>query len=223
MYLLSPGWSPKQVINLEFEWARVTCSDRYIFCYYKHVACPVLGDFGAILAVAVSDLLPFLVLLFHHPRKGGESDTFIPHLLWWLLLFLPCCNLTGSDHLWVQQSPSAGRRIHISSCWCWISCSLDMCHRNLQKIGVFLKWYYCILGRYTSQNYPFKTGATGISFVFTWLNTWRNWIYRFWLWVKPQCSVLVSSIGMKFQGRIANEKMWICIIKMPTLNFMSYS
>lgn len=55
----------------------MTCSDRYIFCYYKYVACPVLGDFGAILAVAVSDLLASLVLLFHHPRKGGENDTFL--------------------------------------------------------------------------------------------------------------------------------------------------
>lgn len=37
----------------------------------------MVGDFGAILGVALSDLLAFLVLLFYHPRKGGESDTFL--------------------------------------------------------------------------------------------------------------------------------------------------
>lgn len=47
------------------------------FCYYKYVACPMVGDFGTILGVALSELLAFLVLLFHHPRKDGENDTFL--------------------------------------------------------------------------------------------------------------------------------------------------
>lgn len=47
------------------------------FCYYKYVACPVVGDFGAILGVALSDLLAFLVLLFHRPGEDGENDTFL--------------------------------------------------------------------------------------------------------------------------------------------------
>lgn len=47
------------------------------FCYYKYVACPMVGDFGAILGVALSDLFAFLVLLFHHPRKDGKNYIFL--------------------------------------------------------------------------------------------------------------------------------------------------
>lgn len=186
IYLLSPGWSPKQVINFWFEWARVTCSDRYIFCYYKYVACPVLGDFGAILAVAVSDLLASLVLLFHHPRKGGENDTF-----------LICCDGSflfcragawhSSDHLlWAQQSPSAGSREQ---------CSVEKnpAFPAAAAAAFHVSWIYVteiymqngleVILRYSGKThlpkYTFKIGegAAGISFVFVCLNTWRSWIW----------------------------------------------
>lgn len=47
----------------------------HFFGYYKFVARPMVGGFGVSLGVVLSRWLAFLVLLFHHPRKGGENDT----------------------------------------------------------------------------------------------------------------------------------------------------
>lgn len=107
------------------------------FRYYKYVACPMVGDFGAILGVAWSDLLAFLVLLFHHPRKDGENDTF-----------LTCCDGSfffcdaGAWHRLVSFSLSlvkavcwqevlCRRESNVSSRCCWISWVLGVCHMNL--------------------------------------------------------------------------------------------
>lgn len=99
------------------------------------------GGFWCYFGVALSDFLAFPVLLFYHPRKDGENDTF---LVCYDCLFL-LCNV-GAWH-WLESFLLGSvkavcwqevRAIRNSSwkCWIlnfWISCVLGICHINLDS------------------------------------------------------------------------------------------
>lgn len=112
------------------------------FCYYKYVACPVVGDFGAILGVALSDLLAFLVFLFHHPRKDGEND-----------IFLICCDSSfffcdvGAWHRLVSFSLSSVK----TACW---QEAVSALQKRIQHFRLLLL-NYMYLG-YMSHEHRFK-------------------------------------------------------------------
>lgn len=97
------------------------------------------------------------------PPKERWGKWHIPHLLWWRLLFLPCCSVTqariifsgfsrahllaGGSKCSVEKNPTfpvAVAEFRVS--WIYVT------GIYIQKLGVLLEWCYCILGRYTSQN-----------------------------------------------------------------------
>lgn len=172
----------------------MTCSDRYIFCYYKYVACPVLGDFGAILAVVVSDLLAFLVLVSPSKKRWGKWH--IPHLLCWLLLFLPWCSMTQAPviisgfsraHLLAWRSNcSVEKKSSISSCCCWISAILDICHMNWHaKTCVFGVILYIREDMPPKMHIQDRRRGSRNQFCLHVTEHLEELNLQFWLWIKP--------------------------------------
>lgn len=146
------------------------------FRYYEYVACPVVEDFGAILGVAWSDLLAFLVLLFHHPGKDGENDTFLTRCDGSF-----CFCDVGAWHRLVSFSLSLVKAVcwqemlcrkesDVSSCCCWISWILDVCCMNLHwkswSVNT-ISWEDAPPGKHLQ--YGRRDSAT--QFVLMWLNS----------------------------------------------------